>query len=104
MTASTVQVQHPDGRSESIVAEYVLGADGPRSVVREAIGARYEGTHAQRPNLGVMFRSAELMDLLPHPPAVQSWLVNDRTPGVMGPVEPGRHVVAHRVRRGCHAR
>ena len=82
-----VQVQHPDGRSESIAAEFVLGADGARSVVREAIGARYEGTHAQRPNLGVMFRSAELMDLLPHPPAVQSWLVNDRTPGVMGPVD-----------------
>jgi len=82
-----VQVQHPDGRGETIVAEFVLGADGARSVVREAIGARYEGTHAQRPNLGVMFRSAELMDLLPHPPAVQSWLVNDRTPGVMGPVD-----------------
>ena len=28
-------------------------------------GARYEGTHAQRPNLGVMFRSVELIDLLP---------------------------------------
>jgi 2-polyprenyl-6-methoxyphenol hydroxylase-like FAD-dependent oxidoreductase len=82
-----VQVQHPDGRGESIAAEFVLGADGARSVVREAIGARYEGTHAQRPNLGVMFRSAELMDLLPNPPAVQSWLVNDRTPGVMGPVD-----------------
>jgi 2-polyprenyl-6-methoxyphenol hydroxylase-like FAD-dependent oxidoreductase len=82
-----VLVQHPDGRSETITAEYVLGADGARSVVREAIGARYEGTHAQRPNLGVMFRSAELMDLLPNPPAVQSWLVNARTPGVMGPVD-----------------
>lgn len=82
-----VQVQHEDGRSEAVVAEFVIGADGARSVVREAIGARYEGTHAQRPNLGVMFRSAELMDLLPNPPAVQSWLVNDRTPGVMGPVD-----------------
>jgi 2-polyprenyl-6-methoxyphenol hydroxylase-like FAD-dependent oxidoreductase len=84
-----VQVQHLDGQSESVVAEFVLGADGPRSVVREAIGVRYEGTHAQRPNLGVMFRSAELMDLLPNPPAVQSWLVNDQTPGVMGPVDRG---------------
>ena len=82
-----VLVQHPDGRDEVIAAEYVLGADGPRSVVRAAIGAHYEGTHAQRPNLGVMFRCVELMDLLPDPPAVQSWLVNDRTPGVMGPVD-----------------
>jgi len=82
-----VHVQHEDGRSEAVVAEFVIGADGARSVVREAIGARYEGTHAQRPNLGVMFRSAELMDLLPNPPAVQSWLVNERTPGVMGPVD-----------------
>lgn len=82
-----VLVQHPDGRAEIIAAEFVLGADGPRSVVRESIGARYEGTHALRPNLGVVFRSPELMDLLPNPPAVQSWLVNDRTPGVMGPVD-----------------
>lgn len=82
-----VLVEYPDGRAETIAAEYVLGADGPRSVVREAIGAHYEGTHAQRPNLGVMFRSVELMDLLPNPPAVQSWLVNHRTPGVMGPVD-----------------
>jgi 2-polyprenyl-6-methoxyphenol hydroxylase-like FAD-dependent oxidoreductase len=82
-----VLVQDPDGRAETVTAEFVLGADGPRSVVRESIGSRYEGTFARRPNLGVMFRSAELMDLLPNPPAVQSWLVNDRTPGVMGPVD-----------------
>ena len=83
----TVQVRHPDGRGEAVAAQFVLGADGHRSVVREAIGSRYEGTQAQRPNLGVMFRSAELMDLLPDPPAVQSWLVNEETPGVMGPVD-----------------
>lgn len=82
-----VQVQHPDGRSETIAAEYLLGADGARGVVRDAIGARYVGTTALRPNLGVMFRSRELLDLLPHPPAVQSWLLNDRTPGMMGPVD-----------------
>jgi 2-polyprenyl-6-methoxyphenol hydroxylase-like FAD-dependent oxidoreductase len=82
-----VTVRHADGRGERIAAEYVLGADGARSIVREAIGARYEGTHALRPNLGVTFRSAKLMGLLPSPPAVQSWLVNDATPGVMGPVD-----------------
>jgi 2-polyprenyl-6-methoxyphenol hydroxylase-like FAD-dependent oxidoreductase len=82
-----VLVRHADGRTETIAAEYVLGADGARSIVREAIGASYEGTHALRPNLGVTFRSVELMGLLPNPPAVQSWLVNDATPGVMGPVD-----------------
>jgi 2-polyprenyl-6-methoxyphenol hydroxylase-like FAD-dependent oxidoreductase len=82
-----VLVRHADGRTETIAAEYVLGADGARSIVRESIGARYEGTHALRPNLGVTFRSPKLMDLLPNPPSVQSWLVNDATPGVMGPVD-----------------
>lgn len=72
---------------ETVVAQYVLGADGARGIVREAIGAHYQGTQALRPNFGVVFRSEGLLDALPNPPAVQSWVVNDRTPAVMGPVD-----------------
>ncbi len=82
-----VQVQNPDGAIQLFTADYVLGADGARGVVREAIGARYEGTQALRPNLGVVFCSRELAGKLPHPPAVQSWLLNNDTPGLMGPVD-----------------
>ena len=82
-----VTIESPDGSSQTIRADYVLGADGARSVVRDAIGARYEGSTANRANLGVMFRCPPLMDLLPDPPAVQSWVINNVTPAVMGPVD-----------------
>jgi 2-polyprenyl-6-methoxyphenol hydroxylase-like FAD-dependent oxidoreductase len=76
-----------DGRTWPVAAEYVVGADGARSVVREQIGARYVGTTALRPNTGLVFRSRELVSAVPHPPAVQTWLLNRQTPGMMGPID-----------------
>jgi hypothetical protein len=77
----------PAGNAVPVTAEYVVGADGARSVVREQIGARYVGSTALRPNTGVVFRSQELAGAVPHPPAVQTWLLNRQTPGMMGPVD-----------------
>jgi 2-polyprenyl-6-methoxyphenol hydroxylase-like FAD-dependent oxidoreductase len=77
----------PVGTAVPVTAEYVVGADGARSVVREQIGAQYVGTTALRPNTGVVFRSAELVSAVPHPPAVQTWLLNQQTPGMMGPID-----------------
>jgi hypothetical protein len=58
-----------------------------RSVVREQIGARYVGSTALRANTGVVFRSQELVTAAPHMPAVQTWLLNRQTPGMMGPID-----------------
>jgi 2-polyprenyl-6-methoxyphenol hydroxylase-like FAD-dependent oxidoreductase len=77
----------PAGNTVPVAAEYVVGADGARSIVREQIGARYIGSAALRPNTGVVFRSEELVSAAPHPPAVQTWLLNRQTPGMMGPVD-----------------
>ena len=77
----------PAGTAVPVTAEYVVGADGARSTVREQIGARYVGKTALRPNTGVVFRSQELARAAPHPPAVQTWLLNRRTPGMMGPID-----------------
>jgi 2-polyprenyl-6-methoxyphenol hydroxylase-like FAD-dependent oxidoreductase len=77
----------PAGVAVPVTAEYVVGADGARSVVREQIGARYVGATALRPNTGLVFRSRELVSAVPHPPAVQTWLLNRHTPGMMGPVD-----------------
>ena len=82
-----VRICGPGGETSSVDAAYVVGADGARSVVREQIGARYEGSHALRPNTGVVFRSEQLTALASHAPAVQTWLLNDTTPGMMGPVD-----------------
>ena len=77
----------PAGHAVPVAAEYVVGADGARSVVREQTGARYVGSTALRPNTGVVFRSPELVRAVPHPPAVQTWLLNRQTPGMMGPID-----------------
>src|ERR1700678_1112178 len=77
----------PAGETWPVTAEYVVGADGARSVVREQIGARYVGSTALRPNTGVVFRSQELAAAAPHRPAVQTWLLNQQTPGMMGPID-----------------
>jgi 2-polyprenyl-6-methoxyphenol hydroxylase-like FAD-dependent oxidoreductase len=77
----------PAGAGVPVTAEYVVGADGARSVVREQIGARYVGATALRPNTGLVFRSRELVSAVPHPPAVQTWLLNRQTPGMMGPID-----------------
>jgi 2-polyprenyl-6-methoxyphenol hydroxylase-like FAD-dependent oxidoreductase len=77
----------PAGAAVPVTAEYVVGADGARSVVREQIGARYVGATALRPNTGLVFRSRALVSAAPHPPAVQTWLLNRQTPGMMGPID-----------------
>jgi 2-polyprenyl-6-methoxyphenol hydroxylase-like FAD-dependent oxidoreductase len=68
-------------------ADYVVGADGARSMVRAAMGARYEGGNAGRPNLSVVFRSPPLAGHLPGPPALHYWVLNPAAPGVVGPLD-----------------
>ncbi|HEY5018565.1 MAG TPA: FAD-dependent monooxygenase [Streptosporangiaceae bacterium] len=82
-----VTLLDPAGEAAAVTAEYVVGADGARSVVREQIGARYVGATALRPNTGLVFRSPELVSAAAHPPAVQTWLLNRQTPGMMGPID-----------------
>jgi 2-polyprenyl-6-methoxyphenol hydroxylase-like FAD-dependent oxidoreductase len=44
----TVEVRGPQGRTESLRAAYVVGADGMRSAVREAVGLPFPGTSVIR--------------------------------------------------------
>ncbi len=77
-----------EGGEESVVsADFVVGCDGARSVVRAAIGSDYVGEHALRPNLGMVFRAPVLLNRVRHGPAVQYWIVNSIAPGLMGPID-----------------
>ncbi|WBO66324.1 FAD-dependent monooxygenase [Streptomyces camelliae] len=60
----TVEVRGPEGRTESLRAAYVVGADGMRSAVRDAIGLPFPGTS--------VIRSVVLADvrLAEEPPAL----------------------------------
>jgi 2-polyprenyl-6-methoxyphenol hydroxylase-like FAD-dependent oxidoreductase len=72
------------GNERTIRADYVIGCDGPRSTVRDAIGATLEGASDSRPNFNLVFRSDELASRVRHGPAVHYWVLNPTQPGVVG--------------------
>jgi 2-polyprenyl-6-methoxyphenol hydroxylase-like FAD-dependent oxidoreductase len=79
-----VDVSDHLGNKHRIQAQYVIGCDGARSVVRDAMGARYEGTEASRPNFNIVFRAPGLGDRVPHGPAIHYWVLNPDQPGLVG--------------------
>ncbi|MGW7069428.1 FAD-dependent monooxygenase [Streptomyces sp. NPDC054855] len=83
----TVTVEDGAGARSVVTAEYVIGCDGPRSVVREEIGACYTGGEALRPNFGMVFQSPGLGKHVAHGPAVQYWVVNAEAPALVGPLD-----------------
>lgn len=84
--AGTVLVTLEDeaGATSTVEADYVVGADGPRSAVRTAMGAVFEGSSLPRPNISITFESAELGGLIPHGNAVQYWVLDPAAPGIVG--------------------
>ncbi len=84
-----VHITIADGKGEtaSLTADYVVGCDGSRSAVREAIGSVYVGERALRPNFGMVFVAPALLKRCAHGPAVQYWVVNRSAPAVMGPID-----------------
>ncbi len=83
----TVTVTDNEGRLATVRAEYVLGCDGPRSAVRDAIGSAYVGEHALRPNFGMVFDAPGLLGQVAHGPAIHYWTVNPEAPALMGPLD-----------------
>jgi hypothetical protein len=81
-----VAVETGTGRS-MVEADYVIGCDGGRSTIRDAIGARYVGETALRPNFGAVFRAPDLWNHVRHGRAVHYWILNERAPGVVGPLD-----------------
>jgi 2-polyprenyl-6-methoxyphenol hydroxylase-like FAD-dependent oxidoreductase len=80
-----VQVEAQDvrtGATTELVAAYAIGCDGPRSLVRRAMGTAYSGQgNAKREFMGgqmlsLYFRSSELCDVLGKGRAWQYWAVN----------------------------
>ncbi|MFT4127548.1 MAG: FAD-dependent oxidoreductase [Gordonia sp. (in: high G+C Gram-positive bacteria)] len=82
-----VDIEGEHGTRRTLTARWGIGADGPRSIVRSTIGARYEGAAGGRPNVNITFRSRGLAGLIPHPPSIHYWSVNPVSPGVVGPLD-----------------
>ncbi|MEW2167311.1 FAD-dependent monooxygenase [Streptomyces sp. NPDC007084] len=83
----SVTVEDGAGNRAVVTADYVIGCDGPRSVVRDEIGARYLGGEALRPNFGMVFECPGLWEHVRHGPAVQYWIVNPGAPALVGPLD-----------------
>ena len=75
------------GQTRDVRCLYLVGADGARSAVREAIGATMSGDGALAKNTSIVFRAPELAALNRHGPAIMYWLVNDDVPAVLGPMD-----------------
>jgi 2-polyprenyl-6-methoxyphenol hydroxylase-like FAD-dependent oxidoreductase len=82
-----VTVADQAGRRAVVTAAYLIGCDGPRSVVRDLIGARYGGEAALRPNFGMVFTAPGLWQHVKHGPAVHYWIINPAAPALMGPID-----------------
>jgi len=83
-----VTVADRDGGHAVVAADYLVGCDGPRSVVRDRIGAAYTGEAALRPNFGMVFTAPDLWRHVRHGPAVHYWIINRAAPALMGPIDP----------------
>ena len=82
------QVRGADG-VHSIACDFLVGADGARSFVREAIGARLEGSYGLSRNYNVVFRAPGLAQAHRHGPAIMYWQVNGDVPSIIGPMDRG---------------
>ncbi|WP_344369383.1 FAD-dependent monooxygenase [Agromyces tropicus] len=81
-----VTVEDEAGEVSTLSAEYVVGADGSRSIVRAALGAHYEGAPGGRPNVNITFRSRTLGAMVPARNAVHHWVLDPGAPGMVGPM------------------
>ena len=77
-------VTNADGSTQTIEADYILGCDGGGSLVRPAMGARFEGGSGERPNLSILFRSPGLAERVPFDNGSHFWVMASEAAGIMG--------------------
>lgn len=75
--------------SETIEADYVIGADGARSVVREEIGVKMVGSRGAAALQNFVIRAPGLAQAHRHGPGVIFWHINPETPGIWCNMDEG---------------
>jgi 2-polyprenyl-6-methoxyphenol hydroxylase-like FAD-dependent oxidoreductase len=77
------------GALQTLRLDYLVGADGARSRVRESIGGTMVGQRGLSRNLNVVFRAPGLAQAHTHGPAIMYWQVNPEVPSLIGPMDTG---------------
>jgi 2-polyprenyl-6-methoxyphenol hydroxylase-like FAD-dependent oxidoreductase len=72
------------GASRRVAADWVIGCEGARSLVRDALRSNYDVVDGGRPNFSIVFRAPGLAGRVPHGPAVHYWVLSAVQPGLVG--------------------
>ena len=94
-----VEAVAPSGEPVRLKAQYLFGADGPRSLVRRQLGVAYQGEQERdRPFLAgqmysIYFNAPGLYELMPNRPAWQYWVVNPERRGMLLAIDGRRAFV-----------
>ncbi len=75
------------GAIRTVRSAYLVGADGARSFVRDAIGARMSGESPALENYSIIFRAPGLAARQAHGPAIMYWMGNPDVPAMLGPMD-----------------
>ena len=89
-TASGVAIQVRDvrrNRTATMQSRYLIGADGARSSVRDAIGVTMIGEGAYSRNFSIIFRAPDLSARQIHGSAIMYWMLNEEMPSLLGPMD-----------------
>ncbi|MES2510200.1 MAG: FAD-dependent monooxygenase [Pseudomonadota bacterium] len=73
----------------NVRAQFMVGCDGGRSKVRDAIGARMEGSFGLSRNYNIVFRAPGLSEAHGHGQGIMFWQINGDVPSMMGPMDTG---------------
>ena len=77
------------GEAFTVVARYLIGADGARSRVRDLIGAKMEGRYGLSHHYNIIFRAPGLAEAHGHGPAVIYWQIGRDGFSALGPMDKG---------------
>ena len=77
------------GAERTIRTDYLIGADGARSLVRDSIGAKMVGTYGMSYNYNTIFEAPGLAQAHGHGPGIMYWQLNQDGPSLIGPMDVG---------------
>lgn len=87
--ATATATEIATGRSETVSADYLVGCDGPRSLVRSTMGIRYEGFSAEEREflggrmLATYLRAPAVYGERGPQPSWQYWMLNAQRRGIL---------------------